>query len=135
MGPNDAQKIIQAAHQAPFGRGEETIVDTSIRNTSELDPTKFTLSPGWTDYIRRLKVQVCEDLGVPNVEVRADLYKMLLYETGAMFKPHADSEKASGMFAAMVISLPSAHFGGAVVVNHNGRSRVLQTYLHEYLAW
>ena len=31
LGSRDASKLIEAAHQAPFGRGEETIVDTSVR--------------------------------------------------------------------------------------------------------
>lgn len=32
----DAQKIIDASHQAPFGRGTETLVDKAVRNTWEL---------------------------------------------------------------------------------------------------
>lgn len=31
LGSRDASKLIEAAHQAPFGRREETIVDTSVR--------------------------------------------------------------------------------------------------------
>lgn len=31
LGSRDALKLIEAAHQAPFGKGEETIVDTSVR--------------------------------------------------------------------------------------------------------
>lgn len=69
-----------------------------------------------------------------STEIRAELYKMLLYEKGAMFKIHADSEKTLGMFGTLVISLPSAHFGGGVVVSHKGQRHVLQTYKHECLA-
>ena len=51
LGAKDAQKIIDAAHQAPFGRGTETIVDANVRNTWELNPTQFTLDPQWQSYI------------------------------------------------------------------------------------
>ncbi|RGP79497.1 hypothetical protein FLONG3_2245 [Fusarium longipes] len=48
--------------------------------------------------------------------IRAEIYKMLLYEQGAMFKPHTDIEKIPGMFGTLVISLPSNHTGGDVVL-------------------
>lgn len=65
---------------------------------------------------------------------------MLIYEQGAMFKPHKDSEKANGMFATMVICLPSPHEGGDVVVSFGGNSATLATsHLSEwntsFLAW
>jgi len=47
----------------------------------------------------------------------------------------ADSTKIPGMFATLVISLPSAHWGGAVTLSHNGQEYSLQTHSHEYLAW
>jgi len=47
----------------------------------------------------------------------------------------ADSAKIPGMFATLVISLPSAHWGGAVKVSHNGQEYSLPTHGHEYLAW
>ncbi|THY89047.1 hypothetical protein D6C92_07375 [Aureobasidium pullulans] len=135
LGSRDASKLIEAAHQAPFGRGEETIVDTSVRNTWELSPDRFSLSEHWQPYVDSLMALVCDELGVSGDGIRAELYKMLLYEKGAMFKRHADSEKVPGMFGTLVISLPSAHWGGAVVVAHNGKKYSLQTYNHEYLAW
>ncbi|THW42817.1 hypothetical protein D6D21_05681 [Aureobasidium pullulans] len=145
LGSRDASKLIEAAHQAPFGRGEETIVDTSVRKTFanvtayfstwELSPDRFSLSEHWQPYVDSLMALVCDELGVSGDGIRAELYKMLLYEKGAMFKRHADSEKVPGMFGTLVISLPSAHWGGAVVVAHNGKKYSLQTYNHEYLAW
>jgi hypothetical protein len=135
LGLQDAQKLINAARQAPFGKGEQTIVDTSFRNTWELNPSQFSLSEKWQPYVDSLMRSACDGLGVKTNDVRAELYKMLLYEKGAMFKPHADSEKVKGMFGTLVISLPSAHFGGSVVLSHNGKQHEFQTSYHEYLAW
>ncbi|KAG9837886.1 hypothetical protein KCU98_g10477, partial [Aureobasidium melanogenum] len=134
LGLQDAQKLIKIARQAPFGKGEQTIVDTSFRNTWELNPSQFSLSDKWQPYVDTLMRSACDGLGVKTSDVRAELYKMLLYEKGAMFKPHADSEKTKGMFGTLVISLPSAHFGGSVVLSHNGKQHEFQTSYHEYLA-
>ena len=49
--------------------------------------------------------------GAREVEVSAELYKLLVYEKGGFFLSHRDTEKAPGMFATLVISLPSSHEG------------------------
>lgn len=56
-------------------------------------------------------------------KVYAELYKLLLYEEGAFFMPHQDSEKAPGMFGTLIICLPSAHQGGELVLEH-GRDKI-----------
>jgi hypothetical protein len=38
-----ARALIQQCHQAPFGKGEQTIVDTSVRETWELNKDKFEI--------------------------------------------------------------------------------------------
>src|SRR6266545_3180290 len=38
--------------QAPYGKGEETIVDTSVRRVWQLEPDKFSLTnPDWQPYL------------------------------------------------------------------------------------
>lgn len=47
------------------------------------------------------------------------------------------TEKAPGMFATLVIGLPSPHEGGDVVVKHQGDKMTLETLKHgfSYLSW
>ncbi|KAF4912284.1 hypothetical protein CGCF415_v003828 [Colletotrichum fructicola] len=107
----DARSLIEKARQAPFGKGSDTVVDTAVRNTWELDPTQFELrSPNWTGVINTLY-----------------LYKLLIYEKGAMFKAHVDTEKIPGMFGTLVVCLPSPHEGGEVVAKHCGETKTLKT--------
>ena len=80
LGLQDAQKLINVARQAPFGKGEQTIVDTSFRNTWELNPNQFSLSEQWQPYVDNLMRSACDGLGVKTNDIRAELYKMLLYE-------------------------------------------------------
>lgn len=48
-------------------------------------------------------------------------YKLLIYEPGGHFKLHQDTEKEPGMFATLIVQLPSAFQGGALVVHNQGR--------------
>ncbi|KAG9599234.1 hypothetical protein KCU86_g2691, partial [Aureobasidium melanogenum] len=130
----DRQVRLLGIDDTPGHDGEETIVDTSVRNTRGLSPDRFSLGEHWRPYVDSITVLERSELGVKGDGIHAELYKMLLYEKGAMFKRHADSEKAPGMFGTLVISLPSAYWGGAVVVSHNGQRCLLQTHKHEYLA-
>ncbi|KAK5718202.1 hypothetical protein LTR17_015775 [Elasticomyces elasticus] len=108
LGHPDALRIMTASHLAPFGRGLETLVDQS-------------------DYMNTAIRDCCKGLGLENVNIQAQLYKLLLYEPGAMFKPHTDTEKVPGMFGTMIISLPSRHHGGTLELSHNGLAKQFST--------
>ena len=135
-----AKDIINLCHRAPFGKGSETKIDESVRKTWELNPDEFVLSnPFWPAIVDEVTEKVKRELGcAPLTTVKANLYKLLLYEEGALFKPHKDTEKESGMFGTLVIHLPSAYTGGALVASHCGQSRKLEaespSYFHPYVS-
>jgi hypothetical protein len=84
--------LIRASRQAPFGKANQTLVDETVRKTWEIDGNKVSFSnKAWHGWLEGVIRTVAEDLGIagPN-SVRAELYKMLLYEKGAMFKPHKE---------------------------------------------
>lgn len=56
--------------------------------------------------------------GDDEVQVEAHLYKLLFYETGGHFKAHRDTEKEPGMFATLIVQLPTVggYKGGKVVI-------------------
>ena len=58
----------------------------------------------------------------------ADFYKLLVYDAGSFFVDHRDTEKIPGMFATMVLVLPSTHGGGELVVKHAGREAALDLH-------
>lgn len=104
----------------------QTVVDTSVRKTWELDHTQFALAnPAWQAYVASLLDDAAQSLAMS--EVRAEPYKLLLYEEGSFFKRHKDSEKVPGMIGTMVICLPSKHDGGSVHLSHAGKSYVFET--------
>ncbi|KAF8908586.1 hypothetical protein CPB84DRAFT_1843480 [Gymnopilus junonius] len=124
-----AKSIISCANLAPFGHGERTVVDKSVRDTWEIEPSGVSfLNPHWEPYVRKTVVrQVCESLGVEigKQPPKLELYKLLLYEKGSHFLPHQDTQKAEGMFATVIIILPSAYTGGQVVVSHSSKTETI----------
>ncbi|KAK7752138.1 hypothetical protein SLS62_005882 [Diatrype stigma] len=123
---HDAETVRGACRQAPYGKGEATLVDESVRKTWELNVDQFSLAnPDWNEFIQTLLRDVVHPLGMTNV--RAEPYKLLLYEEGSFFKKHKDSEKAPGMIGTLVICLPAKHEGGDVRLSHVGRDRVIAT--------
>lgn len=111
-------------HQAPYGLGEATIIDKNVRDSYQLDPEKFEISNARFHLgVQKLVQQVKLELGCSNNNVTSKLYKLLLYEPGGHFKPHRDTEKHPGMFATLIIQLPSIFTGGDLIVKHNSKEK------------
>jgi hypothetical protein len=84
----DAKSIISRASRAPFGHGDRTVVDTVVRDTWEIEPTRVRFgNPAWAKYVQTSVLPaVCRALGIaPSTTARCSLYKILLYETGSQY--------------------------------------------------
>ena len=116
--PIQAEQLVAVAEHAPYGRGQETIVDTQVRRTWQIDANRVMLSgKHWLENLDAIVKRAATGLGVSG-KVRAELYKLLVYDAGSFFISHRDTEKAAGMFATLVIVLPSEYSGGELVVKH-----------------
>ncbi|WAQ87904.1 hypothetical protein PtA15_9A28 [Puccinia triticina] len=58
---------------------------------------------------------------------RFAFFGMHILEKGATIDSSVNPEKTPGVFATLIICLPSAHTGGEVVVRHDGQSKTLKT--------
>jgi predicted 2-oxoglutarate/Fe(II)-dependent dioxygenase YbiX len=125
------EQLVAIAESAPYGRGEETLVDRDVRRTWQIDPAKVRIGGrNWQAILAGLVADTALGLGV-NGSVAADFYKLLVYDAGSFFVDHRDTEKVAGMFATMVLLLPSAHSGGDLIVRHLGREAVLDLHPEE----
>ena len=123
-----ATQIIAAARQAPFGKGQETIVDQNVRNVWELLPQQFELrNVDWDSVVDRIVDLIRKPMHLSNHDVSAHLYRLLVYEAGGFFLPHRDGEKLDGMVATLVITLPCKHTGGELIIRHEGKEATLST--------
>ena len=119
--PMQAEQLIVASEQAPYGRGSETVVDTEVRRTWQIDAKQISIEGQlWHHDLSTLTSRCAVDLGVSG-EIEAELYKLLIYDTGSFFVSHRDSEKSPGMFATLVLILPSDFSGGELIVQHQKR--------------
>lgn len=123
--PVQAERLVAIAEPAPYGRGEETVVDGEVRRTWQVDSAQVRIGGRhWDQTLAGLVADIALGLGV-NEPVAADFYKLLVYDTGSFFIDHRDTEKTPGMFATMVLVLPSTHSGGELAIKHLGREVVL----------
>jgi hypothetical protein len=124
-----AKKLIAVGRPATFGRAEQTLTDTSVRDTWEITPDLVTLDgPAWEATLGVVLDDVRDELGLPpTTTLRAELHAMLIYGKGQFFLSHQDSEKDDAMVGTLVVSLPSAHTGGELIVEHGGESVTYRT--------
>jgi predicted 2-oxoglutarate/Fe(II)-dependent dioxygenase YbiX len=116
-----AEQLVAVAERAPYGRGAETVIDTDVRRTWQIGADRVRIGgKHWTATLNAILARVAEGLGV-NEPIAAELYKLLVYDQGSFFVNHRDTEKAPGMFATLVVVLPSVSTGGDLVVRHKGR--------------
>ncbi|KAK7470418.1 hypothetical protein VKT23_001844 [Stygiomarasmius scandens] len=120
-----ARSIIENAHQAPFGHNQETIVNTQVRDTFEIDASKVHFrNPAFENWLRtEVLKKVASELGTQSDGTKIELYKLLLYKEGSHFHKHQDTAKSPGMFATIIIVLPSEYTGGELVLSHADSSK------------
>ena len=120
------QAMIAGAERAPYGRSQETVVDRSVRDCWQIEPGELGVGGHtWADTFAQVLDRARDGLGCPKGSVAAELYKLLIYEPGGFFLPHRDTEKADGMVATLVVSLPVAGTGGELAIRHLGRETVV----------
>jgi predicted 2-oxoglutarate/Fe(II)-dependent dioxygenase YbiX len=119
--PVQAEQLVALAERAPYGRGAATTVDTNVRRSWQIGPDRVRLDgKHWQATLDRAVALATEGLGVDE-PITAEFYKLLIYDEGSFFVSHRDTEKAPGMFATLVLALPSLSSGGQLVVRHKER--------------
>lgn len=67
----DADTIKGKCEQAPFGRGDDTVVDESVRKTWQLDSSLFRCSnPAWSAFLDTVLQGAVQKLGMYVLEIR-----------------------------------------------------------------
>jgi 2OG-Fe(II) oxygenase superfamily len=122
--PEDQAALLAGiGRPARYGKGEQTLLDSTVRDTGEIPRSQVTIDQRrWNRTLLAVVDQLGQDLGLPEgAGLRPELHSMLVYGPGQFFVPHQDSEKADDMVASLVVTLPSAFTGGSLVVEHHGK--------------
>lgn len=116
-----AEALVAGAEPAPYGRGGDTLVDSRVRRTRQVDAARVKLTGRkWAEDLEGVVERVRMGLAVAGT-IEAQLYKLLIYDTGSFFVSHRDTEKAPGMFATLVVVLPCDYSGGELIIRHRGK--------------
>ncbi len=131
VGPISLPITSQAAHRlcaqavpASHGYKDQTRIDARVRDTWEISGSQVHFrSPRWPEILSQCLDRIRRELDLPpSGHLIAELDKLLIYGPGQFFVTHQDSEKADGMLASLVISLPSEFSGGEFRVTHQDRT-------------
>lgn len=109
---------------ARYGLGDKTLLDTQVRDTAQVPLSRVKIDQRrWAKTLKPILDDLGADLGLPTTRrLKAELHSMLVYGPGQFFLPHQDSEKDDAMVGSLVVTLPSSHKGGSLVVTHRGES-------------
>lgn len=106
--------LCEQGQESPFGKGMDTILDADIRRSIEFEAQDVELlNPHWQSALDQLLRSVAAQMGI-DFQVESELFKLLVYREGGHFKFHQDTEKAPGMFATLIVQLPSRCQGGSL---------------------
>jgi len=120
--------IVRRAERAPYGKGEKTIVDISVRNVWQIASGQVQIGGrSWGANFESILSKVKAGLGCGDAVICAEFYKLLVYDRGGFFLAHRDTEKTAGMFGTLVVTLPSTYRGGVLRISHAGREVTVET--------
>ncbi|KAH9831417.1 uncharacterized protein C8Q71DRAFT_302952 [Rhodofomes roseus] len=118
---DELKSLSETCERATFGMNQEDVLDESYRKAGKLDPSDFSMrfsaiEAGLLDVV---STELFEGKTTAR-PIRAELYKLNVYETGSFFKPHIDTPRAKSMFGSLVITFPTKHEGGTLTFRHKG---------------
>lgn len=85
----DAQiaTLVRRSERAPYGRGDQTIVDKSVRKVWQIAPAKVRIGgKSWAGNFQTILSKAGVGLGCEAITVSAELYKLLLYDRDGFFR-------------------------------------------------
>ena len=85
--PVQAAQLVAAAEQAPYGKGPDTVIDTTVRNSWQIGPDRVKIAGRhWPKTLESILERAAEGLGVTD-PIEAEFYKLLIYPRGSFFVP------------------------------------------------
>ncbi|KAL5482433.1 hypothetical protein ACEPAI_9027 [Sanghuangporus weigelae] len=116
------QHLSETCDKATFGLNQADVLDESYRKAGKLDSmyfcTKLDLEQSGLMDVVRYNLLEGHDSNSP---IKAELYKLNVYDKDSFFKPHKDTPRSTAMFGSLVIVFPTPHEGGALTLRHKGK--------------
>ena len=124
--------------QACFGKGQETLVDPSVRSAFQLGAKDFAFDTITTEQMEDILQTIKTDLRL-ETDLVAEPYSLNMYEKGGKFVKHKDTPRGDDMVGTLLFCLPSLFTGGTFEVTMGMEKKSYFTSWGEeqggYYAW
>ncbi|KAF9648980.1 hypothetical protein BDM02DRAFT_3269016 [Thelephora ganbajun] len=120
--PVDLDLLTAACDTATFGRGNDDVYDESYRKAVKMDASNFSvqLDLAGSGLMTTIEDQLLQG-EAEKMRIRAELYKLNVYNEGSFFKAHRDTPRGTDMLGSLVITYPTSHEGGELALRHKDR--------------
>ncbi|KAJ7476902.1 hypothetical protein B0H11DRAFT_1303753 [Mycena galericulata] len=127
--PEELDIVSAACQRATFGRNEEDVFDETYRKAGQMSTKDFQIEfnlekSGILDVVHG---QLLEGFNDPEKSIRAELYKLNIYDKGSFFKAHKDTPRGGNMFGSLVVVFPTFHIGGALLLRQDNKEEVFDS--------
>jgi hypothetical protein len=124
---NALKPLLEKCKPAPFGDGEKTRYDRTVRDALQLkaEGGGFSIEnfdPQAAGILKEVQRELVPHDPNP---ISAELYTVNVYAEGGHFAPHKDTPRGNDMFGTLVVCLPSQFGHGQLLLRHRG---VVQTF-------
>ncbi|KAL5501796.1 hypothetical protein ACEPAH_9056 [Sanghuangporus vaninii] len=118
----ELQHLSETCDKATFGLNQADVLDESYRKAGKLDSMHFSTKldleeSGLMDIVRYNLLEGRDS----NKPIKAELYKLNVYDKDSFFKPHKDTPRSTAMFGSLVIVFPTPHEGGTLILRHKDK--------------
>ncbi|KAJ7882410.1 hypothetical protein B0H14DRAFT_1474577, partial [Mycena olivaceomarginata] len=121
----DLLGLAAACDQATFGVNQKDVLDESYRKAGKMELSKFAarLDVVTSGLVDAISADILEGQDANGDKIlRAELYKLNVYGPDSFFKAHKDTPRGETMIGSLVIIFPTSHTGGALTLEHNGKT-------------
>ncbi|OAX33690.1 hypothetical protein K503DRAFT_504095 [Rhizopogon vinicolor AM-OR11-026] len=108
------------ATPSPFGRGDETVIDPSYRNGTELKANELTFDEEEHRYIVSFMRGTLTSTMFVGKRLQVKLYKLAIYGEGGHFNWHRDSTHSDAHHGTALFALNTEWEGGDFMLKHGG---------------
>eukprot|EP01124_Arcella_intermedia_P022941 TRINITY_DN3534_c0_g1_i1.p1 TRINITY_DN3534_c0_g1~~TRINITY_DN3534_c0_g1_i1.p1 ORF type:complete len:417 (-),score=112.29 TRINITY_DN3534_c0_g1_i1:301-1551(-) len=130
----DMEELKGLCEVAPFGLGEETVIDTAVRKVLQTDKVLVE----W-DQLGEVLNEIQNKLSLDK-KLKAQFYKLLLYTEGDFFKTHRDTKRADNHIMTLAVDCGDLDTynpleGGELVLYGDSKKEITWPSTGQWAAW
>ncbi|KAJ6469401.1 hypothetical protein C8R45DRAFT_908810 [Mycena sanguinolenta] len=125
---DELAELTAACQKATFRVGGADVLDESYRKAGKMDLGRFAPRFDVSGLLETVAPEILKGQNSGEDKfLKAEPYKLNVYGPGSFFKAHKDTPRSEDMIGSLVVVFPTVHNGGALTLEHNGKSWVFDS--------